>query len=164
MIFDLDPAGNATFADVTFVARVLHDYCKERNIKPLCMTTGSRGLHVIIPLKREEHFDTVRKTARAIAEHCLEQHPTRITLEARLNKRGNKIYIDLLRNGYAQTAVAPYSVRARPHAPVATPIRWEELFEGIIKRSDHFTIKTVLQHAPHNPWHTITHYRLKKLT
>jgi bifunctional non-homologous end joining protein LigD len=163
MIFDLDPAGNATFSDVKFVARVLHDYFAERNIKPLCMTTGSRGLHVIIPLKREHNFDTVRATARSIAQQCLAQHPNRITLEARLNKRDNKIYIDVLRNAYAATAVAPYSVRALPHAPVATPIRWEELFDGTIKKSTHFTIKTALQHAEHNPWHTITHYALKKI-
>jgi len=163
IIFDLDPAGSATFADVKFVARVLHDYCMERNIQPLCMTTGSRGLHVIIPLKREHSFDTVRAAARSIAQHCLEQHPNRITLEARLNKRGNKIYIDVLRNAYAQTAVAPYSVRAHPHAPVATPIRWEELFDGSVKKSTQFTIKTALEHAAHNPWHTVTHYALKKI-
>lgn len=163
MIFDLDPSGDATFADVKCVAKMLYDYCTDRSIHPLCMTTGSRGLHVIIPLKREHCFDTVRSAARTIAELCVAQNPKKITLEPRLQNRGNKIYIDILRNAYAQTAVAPYSVRARPHAPVATPITWAELFDGSIHKSDHFTIHTVLRRIMHNPWDVLTHYSLKKI-
>ncbi len=163
MIFDLDPSGDATFADVKLVARILYDYCTERNIHPLCMTTGSRGLHVIIPLKREHDFDAVRSVARTIAESCVAQNPKKMTLEAHLKNRGNKIYIDILRNAYAQTAVAPYSVRARPHAPVATPIAWAELLDGSIHKSDQFTINTVFERVTHNPWDTLMHYSLKKI-
>lgn len=156
IVFDLDPSGRATFADVAAVARVLHDYFKTKRITPLLMTTGSRGLHVIIPLKQQHDFDTVRSVARAIAHQCAEQLPTKITLEARINNRGNKIYIDILRNAFAQTSVAAYSVRARPHAPVATPIGWQELFDKKIKKSNQFTIKTIFKRLAHtNPWHTL---------
>lgn len=164
MIFDLDPAGKATFADVKFVAHVLHDYFVVRDVIPLCMLTGSRGIHVIVPLKKEHGFDTVRATARTIAEWCVAQHPTQITLESRLSKRGNKIYLDILRNAYGQTAVAPYSVRARPHAPVATPVSWEELFGGQIKKSDQFTIHSVLKRLENtHPWQLTQKYSLKHL-
>lgn len=164
MIFDLDPAGKAIFADVKYVARMLHDYFIERNVTPLCMLTGSRGIHVIILLKKEHDFDTVRATARTIAEWCVTQHPTKTTLESRVAKRGDKIYIDVLRNAYAQTAVAPYSVRARPHAPVATPVAWSHLFDGTIKRSDQFTIDSVLKRVKYkHPWQEAQKYSLDKL-
>lgn len=156
IVFDLDPSGHATFTDVCAVARVLHDYCETKAILPLLMTTGSRGLHIIIPLRQQHDFDTVRTVARNIAHYCAEKLPNKITLEARINNRGNKIYIDILRNAFAQTSVAAYSVRPRPHAPVATPITWQELFDKKVKTSDQFTIKTIFKRLAHtNPWHTL---------
>jgi len=158
MIFDLDPAGKADFKDVAAAARLLHDYFAMRHIMPRLMTTGSRGVHVIISLKRNHTFDTVRAVARSIAEWCVNQKPELVTLESRLKKRDNKIYLDVLRNAYAQTSVAPYSVRARPGAPVATPISWDELFAGSIRHADQFTIKTIFDRLKHtNPWHHEAH-------
>ena len=75
-------------------------------------TTGSRGLHVVVPLSRGPDFDTVRQFARDVAEVVVADDPANRTIEQRKDKRGDRIYLDVMRNAYAQTAVAPYAVRA----------------------------------------------------
>jgi bifunctional non-homologous end joining protein LigD len=82
---------------------------------------------VAVPLNRKEDFDVVRDFARQVAERLAGQNPDDLTVEARKSKRGSRVFLDTARNAYAQTAVAPYSVRARPGAPVATPLDWQEL-------------------------------------
>lgn len=83
------------------------------------MTTGSRGLHLVVPLDGRQDFDAVRAFAQEVADH--------LTTAARKEDRGERLYLDVQRNGYAQTGVAPYAVRARPDAPVAVPIGWNQL-------------------------------------
>jgi bifunctional non-homologous end joining protein LigD len=90
-------------------------------------TTGSRGYHVVVPLRPGDGFDDVRAFARAVAERLVEREPDLLTLEARKAKRGDRVLVDVMRNGYGQTAVPPYAVRARPGAPVSVPIAWDEL-------------------------------------
>jgi bifunctional non-homologous end joining protein LigD len=116
-------------------------------------TTGSRGLHVVAPLRAEADFDTVRQFARDVAEVAVADDPAHRTVEVRKDKRGRRIYLDVMRNAYAQTAVAPYSVRARKGAPVATPLEWDELdTRGL--RSDRFTIRTLGKRlaGQRDPW------------
>lgn len=108
------------------------------------MTTGSRGLHVVVPLKRVALFDRVRSITRDIAVYSVKQHPRLLTIKMRKINRGKKIFIDYLRNFWAQTAVAPYAIRARPDAPIATPIRWEEL-KNKITSSNQYTVKTIFR-------------------
>jgi bifunctional non-homologous end joining protein LigD len=103
-------------------------------------TTGSRGYHVVVPLRRVASFDDVRAFAREVADVLVDREPGLLTLEARKAKRGDRVLVDVQRNGYGQTAVPPYAVRARPGAPVATPITWEEL--GRVEPDQH-TIRTV---------------------
>lgn len=91
------------------------------------MATGGRGLHLIVPLDRGADFDAVRAFARDIADLLAARHPERLTTESRKNKRRGRLFLDTLRNAYAQTAVPPYAVRARPGAPVAVPLSWDEL-------------------------------------
>jgi bifunctional non-homologous end joining protein LigD len=91
------------------------------------MTSGSRGLHVHVPIQRRHDFDEVKPFARAVAELLSARYPDDLTTEIRKNKRKDRIFVDFLRNEYAQTAVAPYALRARPGAPVATPLEWDEL-------------------------------------
>jgi bifunctional non-homologous end joining protein LigD len=91
------------------------------------MATGGRGYHVVAPLDRSATFDDVRALARAVAARLAADAPDDLTTEQRIAKRGNRIYLDVARNAYAQTSVAPYSPRARPGAPVATPIDFAEL-------------------------------------
>lgn len=108
---------------------------------PFAMTTGSRGIHVVAPLRRECSFEVVRELAWAIGERLVEGHPEQLTMESRKAQRGERIYVDVLRNGWAQTAVPPYAPRPRPGAPVALPLRWEELSDRRL-RPDGATIDT----------------------
>jgi bifunctional non-homologous end joining protein LigD len=103
-------------------------------------TTGSRGYHVVVPLRREAGFDDVRAFARDLARVLGDRAPDLLTLEARKDKRGDRVLVDVQRNGYGQTAVPPYAVRARPGAPVSTPITWDELSRV---EPDQHTIRTV---------------------
>lgn len=126
LIFDLDPPGN-DFAPVRKAAVRLRELLDELGLDSFPMTTGSRGMHVVVPLNRRDDFDAVRQFARNAALVLAEQYPDELTVEARKDKRGGRLYLDTARNAYAQTGVAPYSVRARDGAPVAAPLDWQEL-------------------------------------
>lgn len=121
MVFDLDPAQD-DFEAVRAAARLLAGLLDELKLPSAPMTTGSRGLHVVVPLDGRQDFDDVREFARAVADVLAAAHPDRLTTAARKKDRGDRLYLDIQRNAYAQTAVAPLTVRARPGAPVATPI------------------------------------------
>lgn len=126
MIFDLDPP-DGPFADVRFAARAARDLLEELGLSPFVQTTGSRGVHVVVPLDRSSDFDSVRAFAQGVAEVLAGRAPGRLTTEQYKEKRGDRVFLDTARNAYAQTFAAPYSVRPKPGAPVATPIGWEEL-------------------------------------
>ena len=126
MIFDLDPP-DGDFAPVRQAAVWLKELLAELEVTPFVKTTGSRGVHVVVPLDRSADFDRVRQLARGIARRLAERRPDHLTYEQRKAKRRGRVFLDTLRNSYGQTAVAPYAVRARPGAPVATPIDWDEL-------------------------------------
>ncbi len=126
MIFDLDPS-DGDFAPVRRAAEALRDLLTELGLPSFLKTTGSRGLHVAVPLDRRAGFDPVRAFARDVAGHLAKLDPQNLTVEHHKDKRRGRVYIDAMRNGYAQTAVAPYAVRARPGAPVAAPLDWDEL-------------------------------------
>jgi bifunctional non-homologous end joining protein LigD len=126
LIFDLDPPGE-DFEPVRSAARSLRSLLDELDLTSLVMTTGSRGLHVLVPLDRHWEFDEVRSFAKRVAVVLAQREPDRLTVETSKQKRGNRLFLDYLRNSYAQHTVAPYAVRARPGAPVATPLDWDEV-------------------------------------
>ena len=128
IIFDLDPPTAAgAFNMVRATALRLRKVFEHLGLTAFVQTTGSRGLHVAAPLVPGPGHDEVLAFAHAVAERLAASDPGRLTTEFRKAKRGARIYLDVARNGYAQTVVAPYSVRARPGAPVATPLDWEEV-------------------------------------
>jgi bifunctional non-homologous end joining protein LigD len=143
LIFDLDPPDAGRFGDVRVCAIGLHELLTgELGLPAFVKTTGGKGLHVHVPLNAREGFGAAREFAREVAELLAARNPGLVTTEQRKDKRGSRIYADIMRNAYAQLAVAPYSVRARPGAPVATPLSWDELDdEGL--RPGQFTLRTV---------------------
>ena len=126
LLFDLDPPDD-DFDPIRQAAQELRAALEEVGLTSYVMTTGSRGLHVVVPLDRSADFDTVRGFARDLAELLAQRHPERLTTAQRKEKRSGRLFLDYLRNSYAQNSVTPYAVRPLPNAPVATPLEWDEL-------------------------------------
>jgi bifunctional non-homologous end joining protein LigD len=152
LIFDLDPPGGDP-APAVAAARELRRLLEDLDLGAFVRATGSRGLHVAVPLDRAADFDASRSFARRLAGVLAGHLPDRLTTEQRKEKRGGRVFLDTMRNAYAQTAVASYAVRARPGAPVAVPLRWEEV-EAPRFRPDGWTVRTafdLLERRP-DPW------------
>ncbi len=129
MVIDLDPAGDGpeAFAACRAAARDVREVLDDLGLAAYVMTSGSRGLHVRSPLRPEADDQEVRVLAEAVADRVAARRPDELTTEVRKAARGDRLFVDYLRNGREQLAVAPYSVRARPGAPIAAPLTWEEL-------------------------------------
>jgi bifunctional non-homologous end joining protein LigD len=152
MVFDLDPSGE-DFAPVRATAQALRKILEQMRLTVYLKTSGSRGLHVVVPVRRDSDFDSVRAFARQVAEIAVREDSKNRTLEARKNERRGRVYIDTNRNAYAQTVAPAYAVRPRPGAPVSVPLDWHELQKKDL-RPDSVTIKTVfarLERAE-DPW------------
>ncbi|MEJ2563876.1 MAG: non-homologous end-joining DNA ligase, partial [Anaerolineales bacterium] len=152
LIFDLDPPGD-DFEPVRMAAQSLHELLDELGLAAFVMTTGSRGAHVVAPLDRSADFDAVRGFAKDVAKMLAHRHPDRLTVEARKNKREGRLFLDYLRNSYGQNSVAPYAVRAKPDAPVATPIGWGELSDPDL-HSQSYTLENIFRRLgqKEDPW------------
>jgi len=153
MVYDLDPPeGTTDFDAVRFAALKLKQALNELDLKAWVKTTGSEGFHVVVPLDRKWGFDKVRDFADDLSLLLVRRYPEKLTLEQRKKKRGNRIYMDTFRNSYGATSVAPYSVRARPEAPIATPVDWEEVEAGADPRD--WTIKNIFRRLGQkdDPW------------
>jgi bifunctional non-homologous end joining protein LigD len=128
LVLDLDPSGGLEdFPRVRAAAALVGELYRESGLEPFAMLTGSRGIHVVAPIRRELEFPEVFALARALAAAAVERSPDELTTEFHKDKREDRIFVDDLRNRWAQTVVPPYAVRALPEASVATPLRWEEL-------------------------------------
>src|SRR5215211_2610693 len=158
MVFDLDPSGT-DFGAVRRAAVATGELLRELGLSPFAQVTGSKGVHVWVPLRRRAGFEDVRSLAGEIAGVLAERYASELTVEFRKAKRDGRILVDVMRNNYAQTAVPPYAVRPRPGAPVATPIDWDELSDSKL-RPDRWTVKTVLRRlaATGDPWADIQSY------
>lgn len=155
LIFDLDPSGN-DFEEVKKAALAIKDFMEGKfQLDLFLMTTGSSGLHVVLPIKPEMEFDEVLKFSQGLSEKIVEVYPEIFTSEIRKDKREKRIYLDVMRNAYGQTSVAPYSLRARPEAPIATPLDWKELSN--LKSSKTYTISNIFKRLAQkeDPWKNI---------
>ena len=152
LIFDLDPSGE-DFEAVRDTAHSLRDKLEKMRLPVFVKSTGSRGVHITVPLKSDSDFETVRLFARQLADLVAKEDPKHRTTEQRKNQRHGRVFLDTNRNSYAQTAVAPYAVRARQHAPIAVPISWREL-EDRRFRPDGVTIRTIFDwlERRNDPW------------
>ncbi len=154
VVFDLDPPGVPEFPVACRTALRLRELLEGRlGLTAYVRTTGGKGLHVHVPLNRRAAFGDVRGFARAVAQRLERTYPEKLTTEQRKDARSGRLFIDIMRNAYAQTVVAPYAVRARPGAPVATPLHWDELTDaGLEPRR--FTIRTISKRldVSADPW------------
>jgi bifunctional non-homologous end joining protein LigD len=153
LILDLDPSVD-DFATVQSAAKEAGELFRECGLTPFAMVTGSRGIHVVAPLRRTAEHAQVAEVGRGIAAVLAERDPERLTTEFRIEKRGDRIYLDAGRVRWGHTAVAPYSVRAKPTAPVATPLRWEELDDDALDPQG-WTVHTLpdrLEELGGDPW------------
>ena len=155
IVFDFDPADDADgqFEAIREGALALGDLLRSHGLAPYAMTSGSRGIHVVAPLRRGPDSDTVRTVAGELAEEIAGQLPDTLTTSWRKEGRGGRVLVDAARNTYAQTAVAPYAVRAKRGAPVACPLAWEELSDPELSPR-RFTLRDVPERleARGDPW------------
>lgn len=126
MIFDMDPSSD-DLAAIRKATRIIGQELEDLGLTTFLKTTGSRGYHVVVPLRGNASFEQVREFAHGLAGATAGDHADLMTTEQRKDRRGDRVFVDVVRNAYGQTVVPPYALRGRPGAPVATPIDWEEL-------------------------------------
>jgi bifunctional non-homologous end joining protein LigD len=149
MVFDLDPASD-DLGVLRLAASSLRGLLEELGLAAYLKSSGSRGLHVVVPLVPEAETDTVKLFSIGVAEALAARHPDDFTTEGRIANRHGRLYLDIGRNGYAQTMAAPYAVRALPGAPVSMPLDWSELAAFVPGRH---TLRTVGERlAAPDPW------------
>jgi bifunctional non-homologous end joining protein LigD len=152
MVFDLDPSGQ-DYSALCETAYLIQGLLVKLGLAPYVKTTGSRGLHIVVPLDRKADFEAVRDFARDLAGVAASLDPGRLTVEVRKNKRKGRLFLDTTRNAFGQTIAPPYAVRPRPGAPVSTPLAWDEL-KDCAGLSERFRLRNVfarLERTP-DPW------------
>ena len=127
IVFDLDPDEGLPWREVVKAARHVADALRELGLVPFLKTTGGKGLHVVVPLARRQSWPEVRRFCEAFARQQAEQAPKRFTANMAKRERRGRIFLDYLRNARSATAVAAYSLRARPRVPASVPLAWSEL-------------------------------------
>jgi bifunctional non-homologous end joining protein LigD len=153
MVFDLDPDEGLPWERVLDGARALRQRLDGLGLASFVKTTGGKGLHLVVPLLRRHGWDEVKDFSAAMALELARAEPDRYVATAAKEKRHGRVFIDYLRNARGATAVAPYSTRARPGAPVSTPLAWDELSPQL--RSNHFTVANLparLAALRRDPW------------
>jgi bifunctional non-homologous end joining protein LigD len=140
-MFDLDPSEGATFEEVVKVALLVRETLDVLGLESVPKTSGSRGIHVLVPIARRHGFDEVREFAGIVAGALARAHPGLVTTEwTKAKRRG--VLVDANQNGPGKTTASVYSVRPRAGAPVSTPLRWDEVGPGLDIHS--FTMDVVL--------------------
>jgi bifunctional non-homologous end joining protein LigD len=141
MTFDLDPGEGVSWRQIQEAAQLVRGFLLELGLDPFLKTSGGKGLHVVVPLRRQLDWDTVKDFSQAVVQYLARTIPQRFVAKSGAPNRVGKIFIDYLRNGYGATTVAAWSARSRPGLGISVPVRWDEL-EGL-KGGDHWTVGTV---------------------
>lgn len=153
LIFDFDPDDAVTWDELVSAVGVLRALLDDLGLSGFLKTTGGKGLHVVVPIRPTLDWDQAKGFTKAVADLMARTFPDRFLAVMSKSRRKGKIFIDYLRNASGATAIAPYSLRARAHAPTATPIGWNELAHDV--RFDHFNLRTVPQRLSalkSDPW------------
>ncbi|MFS0754891.1 DNA ligase D [Noviherbaspirillum sp. 1P10PC] len=162
MIFDLDPDADLEWKNVVEGAQLVRSLLQDIGLTSFVKTTGGKGLHVVVPLAPRHTWDEVKAFSKAVAAQLEQVLPDRFIANMSKAKRGGRIFVDYLRNASEATAVAAYSTRAKPHAPVSTPLHWDELADSDL-RSDRYTVLNLRQRLAdlkQDPW--ADYFKLKQ--
>jgi bifunctional non-homologous end joining protein LigD len=155
IVFDLDPGPGLTFSDVVEAAREVRARLKRIKLTSFVKTTGGKGLHVVVPIKPAP-WSVVKDFTHKVALSMEQDQPKRYLSTSTIARRNNRIFVDYLRNSREATAVAAFSTRARPGAPVSVPVEWSEL--GNHKGANQYTVQNVMQRLSKlrkDPWASI---------
>ena len=151
IIFDIDPGPDVVWPRVALAAVALRDLLADAGLESWLKSTGGKGLHVVVPIERRSGWEEVKAFSRAVAERLAAERPDEYTSKLPKKYREGRLYIDYLRNDRNATAIAPYSTRARPGAPVAVPLAWNELIEHT--ETPVWTVRTVAERLSQpDPW------------
>ncbi len=169
LVFDLDPDPAVKWSDVVWAAQLLRERLESLRLEPYVKTTGGKGLHVVCAIEPTMTWEAAKDFAHEVADAVVKEEPSRFVATMTKSRRKGKIFIDYLRNGRGATFIAPYSPRARPGAPVAMPLAWDELTNDL--RPDQFTIENAFERLDAlraDPWEklgrTWTRRRKKRST
>ncbi len=157
-VFDLDPPGNYKFGDLVEIALDLKEHIEKFGYSSFVKTTGSKGLHILVPIEPKWPFDKVFEAAREVSNPFVEAHSRSTTLHVKKEARKGRVLVDIYRNRTYQTIVSAYSVRGLPGAPVSMPLRWEQLAD--LGSAADFNLHNVPDYVVHNgdAWEGIAAY------
>ena len=141
MVFDLDPGDGVAWAQVQEAAQLMHSFLTQLGLPSFLKTSGGKGLHLVVPVKRLHDWDTVKGFSQAVVGHIAKTIPQRFVARSGPKNRVGKIFIDYLRNGFGATTVCAWSARARPGLGISVPVAWAEL--TVLRGGDHWSVKTV---------------------
>ncbi|MBP9930322.1 MAG: DNA ligase D, partial [Rhodoferax sp.] len=141
MVFDLDPGAGVPWAQVQEAAQLLHAFLAQLGLPSFLKTSGGKGLHVVVPVRRLHDWDTVKGFSRAVVLHLARTIPQRFVARSGPKNRVGRIFIDYLRNGVGATTVSAWSARARPGLGISVPVAWGEL--PALRGGDQWSVKTV---------------------
>lgn len=141
MTFDIDPGEGITWPQIQEAAQLTRALLEELGLPSFLKTSGGKGLHVVVPLKKQFDWDTVKDFSKAIVEHLAATLPDRFVAKSGPKNRIGRIFIDYLRNGYGATTACAWSARARPGLGISVPVGWDELAK--LKSGAHWTVGTV---------------------
>ena len=152
IVFDLDPGEGVPWESVRQAARVLRALLSEIGLDAWLKTSGGKGLHVLVPLRRQHGWETTKDFSAALVRHLAQAWPQLFVAKSGPRNRVGRIYADYLRNGFGATTVAPWSARARPGLPISVPISWDELEQ--VRGGAHWTIADARERLDigNRPW------------
>jgi bifunctional non-homologous end joining protein LigD len=152
IVFDLDPGEGVTWVRVQEAAQLMHSFLTQLGLSSFLKTSGGKGLHVVVPVRRLHDWDTVKGFAHAVVLHMARTIPQRFVARSGPMNRVGKIFIDYLRNGLGATTVSAWSARARPGLGISVPVAWNEL--PSLRGGDHWSVRTVHERldAGNEPW------------
>jgi bifunctional non-homologous end joining protein LigD len=141
MTFDIDPGEGVSWPQIQEAAQLVRAMLTELGLPCFLKTSGGKGLHLVVPLRRLLDWDTVKDFSQAVVQHMARTLPDHFVAKSGPSNRVGRIFIDYLRNGYGATTVCAWSARARPGLGISVPVRWDEL--GSLQGGAHWTVASV---------------------